>query len=144
MKSISTTISKAKSIAMLTLKTSNFQHAHKNKFNFDSRTKNKSISVLTLKSSQFLSPTRNQTKFDPNTEVELTSYTKKKENFHVPRHENHVYFSAGPKPSHILPPNKTVSIRIPTLKSSQLRLPTLKSRPFQPPTQHPSRFRCQP
>ena len=47
--------------------------AHKNKVNFDSRTKNKSISVLTLNSSQFLSPTQNQVNFDPNTEVESIS-----------------------------------------------------------------------
>ena len=42
---------------MLTLKTSKFQPAHKNKVNFNPRTKNMSISVLTLKPGQFISPT---------------------------------------------------------------------------------------
>ena len=46
--SISTTITKPRSIFMLTVKTSNFRSEHKNKINFDPRTKNMSISVLKL------------------------------------------------------------------------------------------------
>ena len=63
-KSISTTITKTKSISMLTLKISNFRRAHKDKVKFDPRTENKLISVLTLKPSQFL-PTQKQVNFDP-------------------------------------------------------------------------------
>ena len=48
---------------MLTLETSFFLLAHKNKVNFDPLTKNKSISVLTLKPSQILSPLQKQVKF---------------------------------------------------------------------------------
>ena len=72
-KPISTTISKSESNPMLTLKTSNVPPAHKNKVNFDPRTKNMSISVLTLKPSQFLSPIKNKVKFDPKTKVKSTS-----------------------------------------------------------------------
>ena len=63
---------KNKSTSVFTLKTSNFQSAHKNKVNFDPH-KNQSISVLTLKPSQFLSPTQSQVNFDPNAEVKPIS-----------------------------------------------------------------------
>ena len=72
-KPISTTISKSESNPMLTLKTSNVPPAHKNKVNFDPRTKNMSISVLTLKPSQFQPPGQNQVNCDPNTEVKSIS-----------------------------------------------------------------------
>ena len=64
--------SQIKSISVLGLTTSNFRPAHKNKVNFEPRTKNKSISVLTLKPSQFIPPTHNQVKFHANFEIKST------------------------------------------------------------------------
>ena len=67
------------------METNNFRPAHKNKVNFDPRTKNKLISVLTLKPSQLLSPTQNKFKTDPHTEVMSISIpTLKTSQFGVP------------------------------------------------------------
>ena len=62
-------MTKAMSISMLTVKTTNFRPEHKPKVNFDPRTTTMSISVLTLKPCQFLSPTKDQVNFDPNVNV---------------------------------------------------------------------------
>ena len=70
-------ITKTKSISMLTLKTSNFRPAHKNKVNFDPRTKHTPEYV---NFGQFISPTQDQVHFDP--------YSKNRSIFHAPRHEN--------------------------------------------------------
>ena len=50
------TITETKSNSMLTLETRNFRPAHKNKVEFETRTKHNSIPIPTLKSSQSRSP----------------------------------------------------------------------------------------
>ena len=71
-------ITKTKSMSVHTLRTSIFRPSHKDKINFDPRTKITPISVLTLKPSQFLSSTQNQVNFDLNTEVKSISISSLK------------------------------------------------------------------
>ena len=145
-KSIST-ITKPKSISMLTLKKINFRLAHKNIVDFEPRTKNMPISVLTLKPSQFFfypphktktisTPTlQRQANFDP--------HSNNKSILRAPRHGKQVNFDADSKPSLFRPPHRTKSIMITALKSSLIRSTALKSRLFPPPTHQPGQFRCQ-
>ena len=124
-KPISTTISKSESNPMLTLKTSNVPPAHKNKVNFDPRTKNISFSILILKPSQFISPHKtkfgpqhwNQGNFDPHTINKSFLHTPTRTPSSVRSRLNTSYFR---------PPHQTKSVMIPTLKLGQLRSPILK------------------
>ena len=85
-KSIST-ITKTKSISMLTLKTSNFRPTHQNKIKFDPRTKNMLISAITLKTSYFLFPKQKQSYFRPQRSSQANFDThSKKSQFCMPPH----------------------------------------------------------
>ena len=107
---------KNKSTSVFTLKTSNFQSAHKNKVNFDPHTKHSyfgthaKTNIISISHTKFRPRHWSQVNFDP--------HSKNKSISHALRHEDQVNFDPASKPSHVRPPHKANPILIPNVNSS--------------------------
>ena len=141
-KSIWTTHANLKLSFMLTLKTSDFRPAFKNRANFDCPQNNQIIPILTLKSSRIRSPSLKSRQFVPPTHKPSYWYTHTKEELSsastqvtskfLPRKQRNQLHPFSEAKSSSIPHTEIKWILTTITKTKPIFMLTLKNRNFRP------------